>query len=216
MRTVGTFRRRRSAGFTIIEVMIATIVFGLVLLVVTTAILQFTRVYYKGVTEANVQDTARTITDLIAQGIQFNGGNVTTTPASPTAGNSYAFCVGNQQYSFTTGYELNDTPSAPKHQSYHVLVANDVAGCTASTPAQNVRNAGVSGRELVGQNVRIARLQVTNVSGNLYKVSLRLVYGDDDLLVGPTTTAAKCQNFSAGTQFCAISDITTTVVKRVQ
>lgn len=204
-----------SRGFTVVELMIATLVFGLVLMVVTTAILQFTRVYYKGITEANVQETARNIADQIVQGIQFNGGGVTPTPDSPTPGSYYAFCVGNKQYSFTPGYQLSDTPSPSKFQTYHVLAVDNVAGCT-STPAQNVRNASISGRELIGPGMRLSRLQVTNLGTNLYKVSVRIVYGDDDLINTPTGSAASCKTLHSGTEFCAASDITTTVVKRVQ
>jgi len=193
-------------------------------LVVATAILQISRLYYKGLTEAKVQQTARSVADLISQSIQFNGGNVTTTPASPTPGNSYAFCVGNTQYSYTTGYQLNDSPGAT--QTYHALVANDVSGCSSSTPAQNVRNSGILGRELLAPGMRLAHLQVTSPSTGFYVVSIRIVFGDDDLVYSPSSPAnpsgyqasdAACRtNIVAGTQFCADSDVVTTVVKRVE
>ncbi|HEY5667864.1 MAG TPA: prepilin-type N-terminal cleavage/methylation domain-containing protein [Candidatus Saccharimonadales bacterium] len=216
MRRLLVHIRTDSKGFTLMELLIAMAVFATVLLVATAGILQFTRVYYKGVTENNTQDVARTVVDLIAQGIQFNGGAVTTTVAGPTAGNSYAFCVGNQQYSYTTNYELNDNPNAAAHQSYHVMVVNNVAGCTASTPAQNVRLSAVSGRELFSPNMRLARMQVTNVSPNVYQVSVRVVYGDDDILTNPLLDTASCKSIRLGSQFCAVSDITTVVTKRVQ
>lgn len=206
--------RHDKRGFTIMELMIATMVFGVVLLVVTSAILQFTRVYYKGITETKVQDTARTIVDTIAQGIQFNGGNVTTTTTSPSPGASYAFCVGNIQYSYTTGYMLAESPSGS--QTYHALVSNNIAGCTSSTPAQNVRSAGATGRELLAPNMRLAKMQVTSVGPNVYKISVRVVYGDDPILTNPNAATANCIGQRQGTQFCASSDITTTVVKRVQ
>ena len=202
-------------GFTIIELMIATMVFGTVLLGVTTAILQFTRVYYTGITAAKLQDTTRTIVDQISQGIQFNGGNVTNSPASPTAGSSYAFCVGNMQYSFTLGYELEDTPTSS--QTYHALVANNVPGCTSSTPAQNMRVAAVSGREMLAPNMRLSNLQVTSIGTNVYRISIRIVYGDDNVLKNPNTTTAACTSGAAmGNHFCAVSDLTTVVTKRVQ
>jgi Tfp pilus assembly protein PilV len=208
-------RPLKSAGFTIMELLISTIVFGLVLLVVTTAILQFTRVYYKGVTESNVQETARTIADAIAQGIQFNGGTVTNTTASPTPGNSYAFCIGNRQYSYQVGHQMTDgTPTAT--QKRHALVNTSVAGCTSSTPAQNMSSATVTGREMLAPSMRLARMEVTSLGTNLYRVSVKVVYGDDDLLTNPTASNASCRNIRAGTQFCAVSDITTTVVKRVE
>ncbi|HET8670868.1 MAG TPA: prepilin-type N-terminal cleavage/methylation domain-containing protein [Candidatus Saccharimonadales bacterium] len=212
-----TIHRSASArGFTIMETMIATVVFGVVLLFVTTAIIQFSRVYYRGVTESNLQTTTRNIVDMIAQGIQFNGGNITTTPAPPTAGANYAFCVGNQQYSYSPGYMLSDSPIGGEPQKYHVLVVDNVAGCTSSTASQNLNNATVSGRELLGPKMRLARMEVTNTGTNLYKISVRVVYGDDDLLDSPTAATAKCKTGTTGTEFCAVTDITTTVVKRVQ
>lgn len=206
--------RNQSAGFTIVELMIATAVFGTVLLLITTAILQITRVYYKGITESRTQDTSRTIIDLVSQGIQFSGGDVTTTIASPTAGSSYAFCVGGKQYSYTLGYQLSDNPTAT--QTYHALVVDDLAGCTAGSTAQNVRAATVSGRELVAPNMRLANLQVASAGSNLYRVTVRVVYGDNDLLNNPNDQNASCRQAIAGRQFCAVSELSTIVTKRVQ
>ncbi len=216
MRWHNVKNQSKQKGFTLVEVMVATLVFSVVLIVITSAILQFTRVYYKGVTESNVQDTARTITDLISQSIQFNGGTVNTTTTTPSPGTYYAFCIGAQRYSYATGWEMASAYSASKHQIPHVLVVDNYSGCNGSTPPAQSLNGAVTGRELLSPNMRLARLQVTNVGTNLYKVSVRVVYGDDDLLNGPTTATANCQSFSSGTQFCAYSDITTTVVKRVQ
>src|SRR5687767_8498832 len=148
-------------GFTVTELMIATAVFGLILLVISTAILQLTRVYYKGVTETKVQATARNLVDSISQAIQFSGQTVTTTNPTPTVGNSYAFCVGNTQYSYTLGYQLADSPSGA--QTYHALVAYDLPGCLSSTPAQDVRLEDVDGRELLEPNMRLSKLEVTSV-----------------------------------------------------
>ncbi|HEU4914117.1 MAG TPA: prepilin-type N-terminal cleavage/methylation domain-containing protein [Candidatus Saccharimonadales bacterium] len=202
-------------GFTIMEVMIATIVFGVVLIAVTTAIMNFSRVYYKGVTESTVQDTARTVSDLIAQGIQFNGGDISITPVSPTAGSSYKFCIGNKRYSYQVGYKVVD--SAPTgNQRYHGLVVDDFANCTASALVQSMGTQSLLGRELLSPNMRLAAMEVTNVSGNLYKIHVKIAYGDDDLLNNPTASTATCKNIRFGTQFCAVSDITTTVVKRVE
>ncbi|HYH75164.1 MAG TPA: prepilin-type N-terminal cleavage/methylation domain-containing protein [Candidatus Saccharimonadales bacterium] len=201
---------KHQAGFTIIELMISTMVFGTVLLVVTTAILQITRVYYKGITQANTQSVARNITDLVSQGIQFNGGDVTETP-----GPNNAFCVGGQQYSFVLGKQLADgTPTAA--QTHHALVVADRPGCTASTPGSSMNTAATTGRELLQPNMRLSKMSVENIGTNLYKVTVKVVSGDDDILTNPTTAAATCQNVTAGTQFCAESELTTVVTKRVE
>jgi prepilin-type N-terminal cleavage/methylation domain-containing protein len=204
----------KSEGFTIIELLVSTLVFGVVLLIITTAILQISRVYYRGITEAKAQNATRNIVDTLAQNIQFNGGNVTPTPPNPTAGASYAFCIGNQQYSYTLGYQLADNPTSA--QTYHALVNQNLPGCVSSSPAQNVRNQTVTGRELLGPSMRLAKLEVTSLTDTLYKISVRVVYGDDDLLTNPNAADANCIAQRAGTQFCASSELTTIVAKRVE
>jgi len=197
------------------ELLISTVVFGVVLLVVSTAILQFTRVYYKGITESKVQEAARNIADVVAQGIQFSGGIVTDTVPSPTPGNSYAFCIGERQYSYQVGHQLVDG-GGTGNKKPHAIVNNYVAGCTSSTAAQSMSSSTVTGREMLEPRMRLAKMQVTNIGTNLYQISVKVVYGDDDLLDNPTASNAKCKNIRAGTQFCAVSEITTTVTKRVE
>jgi len=208
-------RHATSSGFTIIELLVATAVFSVVLLVLAAGVLQISRMYYKGLTEANTQNVARSITDVISQSIQFGGGDVTTTAASPAPGSLNAFCVGNQQFSFTPGYQLVDNPDPSKFQTYHALVVTTKAGCPGQAP-QDVRQPTVTGRELLDTNMRLSKLGVTNLGGNLYRVDVRVVYGDDDLLKNPTANNSSCINASAGTQFCSVSDLSTVVTKRVE
>ena len=218
-----THLNKDSRGFTIAELMIATAVFGVVLLVIATAILQLSRVYYKGVNETRVQTTARSIIDTLSQSIQFSGGIVTATPASPTPGNSYAFCIGNKQYSYTLGFQLADNPSSS--QTYHALVAKDAAGCTGALAAQDVRVPGVVGTELLAPKMRLAKLEIIPTSTAYYTINVRIVYGNDDLVYSPSNPSdvngyrqsdAKCRVQQQGTQFCAVSEITAAVAKRVK
>ena len=211
----------RKAGFTVLELLIATIVFSVVLLLVTAGILQIARVYYKGVTEANTQNAARNIIDTISQAIQFSGGDVTTTPASPTAGTDYAFCVGNEQFTFRLGWQVENTHTPSVHRTWHALVQNSMSGggsdCSSATGAQNLSNQAVNGRDLMGQHMRLSDLQVTNLGGgNVYRVKVKVVYGDDDLLDNPTAPNAVCKGVRAGSQFCSVSELSTIVVKRVE
>jgi prepilin-type N-terminal cleavage/methylation domain-containing protein len=212
MRLVLRQRARRERGFTVIELLIATVVFSVVLLIVTTGIIQATRVYYEGVTEANTQNVARSISDTIGQAIQFSAGAVTGTPASATAGSQSFFCVGGVEYLYYPGYQLVDTAPIPaKHQISHALIAHPFSGgCAAS--------GSLTGRELLSPKMRLSNIVVKNVGTdpNTWQVQVRVVYGDDDLLSNPTATNAACAAKTAGTQFCAVSDLTTVVTKRVQ
>ena len=209
-------REQQVKGFTIIELLVATVVFSVVLLVVTAGILQIARVYYKGVTESSTQNTARNIIDVVSQAIQFSGGDVTATTAIPSPGTSYAFCVGNQQFSYTVGWQVENSPNVLLNQSWHALVQNTASGCASSSPAQNVRNQAVNGRDLMGSHMRLANLVVAPLGSNQYRVQVRVVYGDNDLLFNPTAANASCRGFKAGTQFCSVADLSTVVVKRVE
>lgn len=210
---------QKQRGFTIVELLVALTVFSVVLVVVTAAIIQISRVYYKGVTETQVQGATRDIMDTISQGIQFGGGTITGTPTGVTPGGSYAFCLGNQQYSYRPGYQLVDnTPGT--NQTNHALVVNTAAACSGS-PAQAMSGT-VSGREMLAPNMRVSNLVVKNVGGNLYQVQIRVVYGDDDLLVSPSgnsngakATDAACKG-QTGRQFCAVSELNTVVIRRVK
>ncbi|HSX30212.1 MAG TPA: prepilin-type N-terminal cleavage/methylation domain-containing protein [Candidatus Saccharimonadales bacterium] len=221
--------KHQSAGFTIVELLVATIIFSVVLLLITAGILQVARVYYKGITEMNTQNAARNIIDTISQSIQFSGGTVTPADGSRTAGTAYAFCIGNLRFSYQLGYQVEDTsPSAAKHQMYHGLVQDTPSGapCSGATPAQNL-NAPVSGKDMIGQHMRLSNLVVRPIAGtSSYEVKVRVVYGDYDLLFSPDPSApaatddtypdAKCLGVRAGTQFCAAAELSTVVQKRVE
>lgn len=210
------FPRSREEGFTILELLIATIIFSVVLLLVTAGILQIARVYYKGVTESNTQNTARTIIDTISQAIQFSGGDVSETAASPVAGNDYAFCVGNTQFSYRLGWQVEDSYTPSNNQTWHTLVQNSVSNCTSSSAPQNMTTQTVTGRDLVGKHMRLSNLVVKNLGSNQYKVQVRIVFGDNDLLNNPTAADSACKGVNAGTQFCSVSELSTIVVKRVE
>jgi prepilin-type N-terminal cleavage/methylation domain-containing protein len=208
-------------GFTILELMVATMVFAVVLLLVTAGILQIARVYYKGVTEANTQNTARSIIDTIAQAIQFSGGDVTPTAASPTANVDYAFCIGSRQFSYRLGWQVDNSFTTSTHQIWHGLVEQSSADCNP----QALSNQTVNGRDLISKGMRLSNLSVQNISDNLYEIKVRVVYGDSDLLYSPsaptdgagdTKADAVCRPERAGTQFCAVSELSTIVVKRVE
>ncbi|HKU19222.1 MAG TPA: prepilin-type N-terminal cleavage/methylation domain-containing protein [Candidatus Saccharimonadales bacterium] len=199
--------RQDQRGFTIVELLIATMVFSVVLLLVTAGILQVSRVYYRGVTETNTQNVARSVLDSVSQAIQFSGGPITvTTPSAPGA--QAFFCVGAQQFVYYLGYELVDG-TAGANQTNHSLVQQSFSG-SCSAPAS------LTGRDLLSPKMRLSDLTVSKIGTDLYQVHVRIVYGDDAILMNPTTTTAACQTQLAGTQFCAVSDLTTVVTKRVQ
>lgn len=208
-------------GFTIVELLVATLVFSIVLVLITIGVIQFNKQYYRGVTEANTQTAARTLMNDISQAIQFSGDTVTS-PIGST-GAVKGICIGNQRYSYLPGWQLVDgSADTSKHQTKHAVV-RDTPGSCGGLSAQDFSGA-VSGTELLGPHMRISKLDVKQVSGSsdLYAITIRIAYGDDDLLYspsgdgsGPAAPDAKCHYGWAGTQFCAVAELSTTVQKRV-
>lgn len=221
--------QNRSAGFTLLELLVATSIFAVILLVVTAGILSFSRQYYKGVVSSTTQNTARAIMADATQAIQFGS------TVQPNLGGK-GFCVDNKLFSYQTGRQVTDGGGvAARHQGYHGLILSSIAsGCSASTaplamPASSTLPAGQ--RELLANHMRLAALDVTAdpTDSTLYTVHVRVVYGDDDLLC--SVAAGDCSSSSmsvnldkadlackgnTGSQFCAVSDLTTTVQKRLQ
>jgi len=204
---------RKANGFTIVELMIATVVFSMVIILITVGVLSFTRAYYKGVNQSNTQNTARQIIEEIAQAIQFSGGTIQ--PVLTNAGSSQGFCINNQRYSYALGKQLSDESPLGTNQTSHAFVVDKGASC-AGTSAQNVQGASVVGTELLGPRMRLSKMSIQQQgSTDLYRITIRVVYGDDDLLTNPTGTDARCNVGIKGTEYCAQSELTTVVKKRI-
>lgn len=203
-----------SPGFTIVELMIATLVFATILSVITAGVISFSSRYYRGVNASETQNTAQTALDTITQAIQFGTGTVTT--AGLTDG---YFCAGGLNFTFAKGVKYMATGQKG------LYVSPDGGTCSGAQTT--------GGRQLLAKNMRITNLAVSPTgSSGLYSVELTIAYGDNDLLcnaavygdcTGSTLhTDADLANMpnvtcrsGAGSQFCAASRLTTTVQKRV-
>jgi len=208
-----------------VELMIATLVFSVVLLVITVGVLNFTHAYYAGVNSSNTQDTARNIVNNVTQAIEFSGTTVSPTKPVSNGSATYYFCANNNTFVFTPGQLYNS--SAPN--------ASNPGLYQAATNACNPNNVDYSkGRELLGENMRVVLLSVADgTEPRTYTVAVRLAYGDDDLLCAPESAQGSCTSstvltnqqianhgdvtcrLQTGFQFCAVAGLTTTVALRV-
>lgn len=194
--------RSSQKGFTIIELMIATVVFSLVLLVIMGAIIQFGRIYYKGVIQSRTQERVRAISEDIAKHIQF-GKTATTTPSTPPVPLTGSFCAGNQGYT----YALRQL----RQGNDHGLVTTNSCG---AYPKMNIHDLDPGATEMLGERMQLTKLDVRQ-SGDRYTVSVRVVYGESKEFEGDNPANA-CKPISFGGQFCAVSELTTIVTKRLK
>ena len=210
-------------GFTIVELMIATMVFSVVIFIITAGVLAFTRSYYKGLNSSTTQNTARGVMDAISQAIQFSGKVVVGTDDTK----SNYFCTGDYVYMFSLGKEQSSAPSKTNWGLYR-------GTNTAANGCQPLLDLTSDGVELLGKQMRLSSIsvQAQDASKMLWQVSLRIAFGDNDLLCTPNV-ADSCSSASSlsdaqladpgvqcksqtGSQFCAVSALSTMALQRVK
>lgn len=224
--------KKRIAGFTILELMIAAMAFSVVLLVIAAGVISVTNAYYKGVISSQTQATARAIMDELSQAVEYSQG----INPSLVSGNVKGICIDNTLYAYYPGIEVTDNISLgdpdSAHQGHQGLIAISGAGCMSEMPAAvpllfdplpGAPTLTPGYRELLGQHMRISDLSVTQLVGtglsNAWQIHVRIIYGDDSLLTQQPVSTGNlgtelCRSAS-GQQFCAVSDLTTIVQQRL-
>jgi hypothetical protein len=214
--------------------MISTVVFSLVLLAATAALVQISRMYYRGITSAKTQEVARNVMDEISQSIQFSGQTIRQ-PSYPGGvqavgpeiiatqqGNNadtFYFCIGPKRYSFAVDRMLTPNPTAGTKQKRHVLwVDQPLSGCADSNvaidPVDLTSSSLTDGRELLQENMRITKLSLFQTTDGLWNIDLSIVYGEDDLLA-VVNGRQVCEGSSLGVEFCAIAELSSKVYRRI-
>lgn len=189
-------------GFTLLELLISTTVFSVILLLCTFGLVQVGRNYYRGNTITRTQNTARSVMSTLTQSIQYSGSDpvVTTLPpggVNPPANGS--FCIGSLRYEYKLNTKVEDTPGSYALRTSKI---DNTDNCnTSSSSAQS---------ELLGRGMSLRQFSIIN-NGPDYTISLLIAYADDDLL----TPDGLCKG-GAGSQFCATSALTTTVHRRLK
>lgn len=208
-----------SRGFTILELMVATSVFAVILLVLAAGVISFSRSYFTSVTRSHTQEAARQIMDDLVQGIEFAG--KVTFYDTPGAFAVKGVCVDNTLYTFRIGSQVVAGPTYPANSHKYGLVKTiRNADCNTlvpplSTPSDSA-TLTANQSDLLGQHMRLSQLSVVQIAPYTYDVHVRVLYGDNDQFTTTTNwAAAECKN-QQGSQFCAVSDLTTTVQQRLQ
>lgn len=146
------------------------------------------------------------------------------------------FCVGATRYTFVLD-RVQDSSAAfnsGRKAIRHVLWADEPGVCNGATPATmatmpvdltQVTPSSYNGRDLLGDNMRLIKLKIAQPSvagyasdSSTWMVQISVAYGEDDLLVvdSADSTRRHCKGAQIGTQFCAVSELSTIVKRRVQ
>lgn len=217
-------RPKASAGFTIIELMIATLVFSFIMLMVAVAVIAFSKNYYRSTNVAHTQETTRTIIDAVSQSIQFGAYPFSAGATTADTSLNY-FCSGGYLFAFNKGVIYDG--GAPTNTNAGLYMIPAPAGCAAPTTLSG-------GRQLLSKGMQLVKLDISPVIGgtNRYQVAVTLAYGNgNDLfcdLTGPCPRSVdltpsqliaagsdlRCITGS-GSEYCAVSSLTSVVQKRI-
>lgn len=223
--------RSKQQGFTIIELMISTTIFSLILMLSLAGIMQITKMYYGSITKNRTREVARTIVDDIAEAIRFSsdevfiGDTVSGVQVSDVgdadAGVGY-FCIGQKRYTFAIDRQVDNSAGeiTGTKKKRHALWQDTPPACDG--PANlNLTIPSTNGRELLAENMRLFNLSVTerDATRKIYDVAVGVAYGDDDLLFArpaDAPTELTCEGGSfIGAEFCATTNFLVSVQKRL-
>lgn len=187
-----------SQGFTIIELMIATAVFSVVLLLCATALITIGNMYRRGITSSAAQETARQIMSQLQNDIQYSSGEFHSLEAIT---GYKGFCVGNNRYVMKEG-----TPS----NTYTSLTVENINNCSALALSE----PSASAKEMLGVNMRLLETVAEEdpIAPSAVLLVVNVAFGDYDLL----NSVNKNCNGGPGSQFCATSKLVSNASKRIQ
>lgn len=161
----------------------------------------------------------------------------TSGAAFPSGTSAYirSVCVGTSRFTFSTLYAPASIPPDRRTAmppmgasagSVNVGLWKDRrdspnSACTVlniNIPAAVADSATrLGGQELLTEKMRVSRFDVVQapVDGSLWAVNVRISFGDDNVLFEDGADASRCRGTNAGGQFCAVSDLSTQVTKRL-
>jgi len=184
--------------------MIATAVLSTMLLLVTVIMTNIGNLFYKGTSQAQAQDDARSIVDDISSNLQLDGNRGQTLQSgfqniyvNPVWLQEQSICLGNTRYTYVLYAKAGANNSASDPQVNHVLWRDTAqSGSWSSCPPANMASAnpsgasGANGTDLIAPNVRLTQLTATQIgSSDSYSVSIEVAYGTPDLFSNwPTPT----------------------------
>ena len=235
------FPQNNKKGFTIVELLIAMAVFQLVLVLSMFAYLNISRYYQKTINSNRLQQVTNNTVDEIARSIQntggllggsyltaidvdTNAGNVQDKTDTKTVTTNLDMTVGGTSFKVTCVdttryfYRLNvrEQGGAITNYANHAFMSDQINSpntCGTATPGSVTPL-----RLILGQDMWLYGFTIAN-SGMRYDITMNAVYTSDNSDVDTSTLTAtpsyvSCKGGS-GRQFCAASNVSTTVTRRI-
>ncbi len=210
---LSTTNASRAGGFTVIELLVATSVFSLVLLVSLVGFLQIGQIFYKGVAVTQTSQDARALMDAIKADITYSSAQDGMAISAGPSGAYKYFCTGANRYTFKQGAKV-DT-SNHNFATKFGLVKDTLPtadGCAPPTGRGSVPFSNPT--ELLGNRMRLSNITVAKLpspNDRLYNLTIKVVYGDNEVLNNATSTNPTCQSNTSSSRYCYVYELNTIV-----
>jgi type II secretory pathway pseudopilin PulG len=204
---IKTHQQQAEAGFTLVELILATAFIAFILIFMLATMLQVMSNYNKGLAIKQINQAARTAVEEMSRLVQG-----TDTSAINTAYiNNGRVCFGGVSYVWNIkGATTNKYTSGT---SFTMVRVNDTGGalCAAGLPAVNAANAS----ELLSSNIWVQQVGVT-VSSNqkLVDITMGLSTASPNQPTGTDAILGTICDGSKNSQYCAIATFKTTVATK--
>lgn len=202
-------------GFTIIEVLIASMVFTTVLLLCMEGITRIAKVYIKNASISKTNEFAKAFTEEITQQIKYGS----SVPVYFKNSNNRLICVGGMAYVVKINRKIDDNQDVKKRRDDG---CNNFKDNGFFDDPEAVSIAPPRSRILIFDFEEY----VNNEIPVKYKLDIRIALGDGDLMVDNSGKNAneddvildqlKCKSGIAGSEFCSVITLTTVATRRIR
>lgn len=197
-------------GFTIIELLIASLIFTTILLLCLEGITRLGKIYIKNTSTSRTSQFIKAFTDEVSRQIKYGSSMPLTLPSN--IDNSYRFCVSGNAYKIIFN-NINDAIKRKQNPGCGTSIQGDFF----DTGAENIAPNGM----------RVLTFSISE-SESLWSVNILVALGDNDLLTdadGNTLseatpydqlTGVKCRSGISGGEFCSVLGISSYATRRLE
>ena len=194
-------QRKSQSGFTIIEILLAMAIFSFVMITIITAFSQIIRSYRKGVVSQRTQEATRQVVDLVSKEARVSTEiSVGVYGTGVNKVNILCFKNGSQFEYKANNHTLKQGSSSPSCNSLDPLARNVVDKKELDVLKFKPSIKSTSGTPPVTLGINL-------------EVSVGTNNGPDSLMNAAKTA---CDPLKAGSQFCSISSLKTSIGLRVK
>jgi hypothetical protein len=205
----------RQRGFTIVELMIAISVFSVAVVLITLGVMVISRQYQQSSTRIKLETANREIHQIITQAVQFTGG---TPIYNDSLADWDAFCVGTQRFTFAKQPNAYDAPAYDALKAGLYLDTVPENTCPNPDVAGTLIGGGAGTATIADRDNLLppgAKVVFFNYDNDSNQFSTKFVSSSSDLINLGTPDLISCINVIAGKEFCAVVQLTSSAIRRV-